>query len=121
MQVVAALVLAALLLGVVVPNVIRYPWHSIVFVVILVGLASATGAGEWLLERMQSSRHPIARRAVAIARTLARIVNGHAPYHAGRWWIARTLVQVLFYCAVFGATLAVITAIGYVFTQMDGK
>lgn len=120
-QILAALLLFAFLAGYVVPNVIRYPWHSIVFVVILIGLASATGVGERIAERVQASRHPVARRSVAMARTLARIVNGHAPYHEGRWWIVRTLVQAVFYSAVFAATLAVITAIGFVFTQMDGK
>ena len=121
MRIIAAIVLLAFIAGYVVPNIVRYPWHSIMFVVILAGLASATGAGERLVAAVQASRHPVARRCVATSRTLVRIINGHTPYHEGRWWIVRSVVQALFYCAVFGATLAVITAIGYVFTQMDGK
>ena len=120
LQLLAAIVLLVFLVGYVVPQVVRYPWHSIVFVVIVIGLASATGAGGWLAGRIKDSRHPAARRCVALCRTLVAIVNGAPPYNAGRWWIVRTLVQSAFYAAVFAATLAVIVAIGFVFTQIDG-
>lgn len=121
MQLVAAIVLLVFLAGYVVPNIVRYPWHSIVFTVIIVGLASATGAGEWLIGRVKASRHPAARRCVTVCSTTLAIVNGTPPYNAGRWWIVRTLVQTAFYVAVFAATLAVIVAIGFVFTQMDSQ
>jgi len=121
LQLLVAILLLVFVAGYVVPNIVRYPWHAIVFVVIAIGLASATGAGEWLIERVKASRHPAARRCLAMSRTLVAVINGVPPYNAGRWWIVRTLVQTVFYAMVFAASLAVIVAIGFVFTQMDGK
>lgn len=116
----AAIVLLALLLAFLVPGMIRHPWHAVVAVVIGVGLASATGACDWLMDRAKSSRHPLVRRWMDIQRKLIAVVNGAPPFNAGRWWIARALLHAAFYCAVLGATLATIVAIGKVFTQMGG-
>jgi hypothetical protein len=116
---VAAILLLVFLAGYVVPNIIRYPFHTLVLVVIAIALAVAAGAGEALMDRLQMSRHPAARRCHAAYRTLAAILEGVPPYSAGRWWIVRTLLQSVFYAAVFGATLSAIVGIGFLFTRMN--
>ena len=116
---VAAILLLVFLVGYVAPNIIRYPFHTLVFVVIAIALAVTAGAGEGLMDRLKASRHPAARRCHTAYRTLVAILDGVPPYSAGRWWVVRTLLQSAFYAAVFGATLAAIVGIGFLFTRMD--
>ena len=119
MHYIVAILLLVFFVGYVVPNIIRYPWHTLVFLAVAIGLAAAMGAGERLMARLKASQHPAARHYLALHRTLFAILEGVPPYNLRRWWIARTLVQCVFYAAVFAATLAVIVAMGFVFTRLD--
>ena len=103
----------------VVPNIIRYPWHTLVFVVAAAALSLATGAGNRLIARLNASTHPAARRFAASCATFTAIVHGVPPYKEARWWIARTLAQALYWGVALTMALAVLVALGAVFVWLD--
>lgn len=119
MQILIAILVLAFLLGYVVPNIIRYPWHALVFVVVGIGLILAMGGADWVMARLKASQHPAARRYLAAHATFFAILKGAEPYNAGRWWLVRTLVQSVFWIAAFAAGLALIVAMGGVFHWLD--
>ena len=49
MQILIAILILVLLIAYVVPNIMRYPWHTLVFVAVGIGLTLAMGGGERLL------------------------------------------------------------------------
>jgi hypothetical protein len=119
MHYVIAILILIFVVGYVVPNIFRYPWHTLVFVVVGIGLIVLMGGGERLMARLKASEHPAARRYLTAHTTFLAIVEGVPPYDAGRWWIVRTLAQGLFYAVVFAAVLALLVAMGFVFTRLD--
>jgi hypothetical protein len=121
MQIVIALLLLAFLLGYVVPNIIRYPLHALVFLVVGAGLVYLSGGGERLMARLKASSHPVARRYLVAHTLFFSILQGVPPYNAGRWWLVRTLVQGVFWVAALALALAVIVATGGVFHWLDTK
>lgn len=115
----AGILLLAFLVGYVAPNIIRYPLHTLVFVAVGAGLVYLSGGGDRVMTRLKASEHPAARRYVAAHATFFAILEGVPPYNAGRWWLARTLVQGVFWVVALAAALAVIVAIGGVFLWLD--
>src|SRR5262245_60020321 len=95
MQYIIAILRLIFLVGYVIPNIVRYPWHTLVFVVVGIGLTAALGGGEKLMAWLKASEHPGARRCVAAHGTLSALFEGVAPYDQRRWWLARTLVQLV--------------------------
>lgn len=93
MQFIIAILVLIFLAAYVIPNIFRYPWHTLVFVVVGIGLSLAVGGGDRLMARLKASEHPAARRYLAAHATFFAILEGAPPYNAGRWWIVRTLAQ----------------------------
>jgi len=119
MQILIAILLLVFLAGYVVPNIIRYPWHALVFVAVGIGLTLVMGGGDWLMARLKASQHPAARRYLAVHATFFAIVEGAPPYDAARWWIVRTLVQGGFWIVILAIALALIVAMGGAFHWLD--
>ena len=119
MQYLIAILVLVFLVGYVIPNIIRYPWHTLVFVVVGVGLTAALGGGEKLMARLRASGHPAARRYLAVHGTLFDIFEGVPPYNRGRWWLVRTLVQLVLGGVLLAAALAVLVAMGAAFNWLD--
>jgi hypothetical protein len=109
----------AFLAGYVIPNAIRYPWHTIVFVAAALGISAMAGAGERVMSRLRASAHPAARRSLAMHAGFFALLHGVPPYDSGRWWLARTVVQALFWMVMLAAALVVLVAMGYVFHWID--
>ena len=119
MQILIAVLVLAFLIAYVVPNIIRYPWHTLVFVAVGIGLALASGGGDRLLARLKASEHPAAQRYLAAHTTFFAILKGAPPYNAGRWWLVRTLAQGAFWIVILAAGLTLIVAMGGVFQWLD--
>ena len=100
-------------------NVVRYPWHTLVFVLAATALGLAAGAGNRVWSWLSASPHPVARGFVAGCAGLNAIVQGVPPYNAGRWWIVRTLVQIVYWAIMLTLALAVLAALGGVFVWLD--
>lgn len=109
----------AILAGYVIPNAVRYPWHTIVFVAAAIGLSAMSGAGERVMSRLKASAHPAARRYLALHAGFFALLQGVPPYDSGRWWLPRTAVQALFWGVALAAVLVVMVAMGYVFHWID--
>lgn len=119
MRLILGIVLLLFLALYVIPNIIRYPWHTLAFAVVGIALSLAAGGGNWLLARMNASPHPAARRLAAAYTTFTDLVHGVPPYNEGKWWIARTLAQGVYWAVVLAAALAVLVALGGVFVWLD--
>jgi len=119
MRYLLAVLLLAFLLLYVVPNIARHPWHTAAFVVAGCALVAAAGGSRRFLSWLNASPHPAARRIAAAHAFVTALVRGEPPYGAGRWWIARSLAQAVYWMVVLGAVLAVLVALGAAFTWLD--
>jgi hypothetical protein len=115
------ILLVAFLAGYVIPNAIRYPWHTIVFLTAAAGLSAMAGAGERLMSWLKASPRPAARRYLALHAGFFGLLHGVPPYDSGRWWLPRTAVQALFWTITLAAALTVMVAMGYVFHWIDAR
>ena len=118
-QLVLGILLLLFLVLYVVPNIIRYPWHTLVFIVAAIAVSFVAGGGTRLLAWMNASPHPGARRLAAAYATFSELVHGFPPYNEGRWWIARTLAQAVYGVVALAAALALLAALGGVFVWLD--
>jgi hypothetical protein len=109
----------AFMAGYVIPNAIRHPWHTIVFVAAALGISAMAGAGERMMLRLRASTHPAARRSLAVHSGFFALLHGVPPYDSARWWLARTVVQGLFWMVMLAAALVVMVAMGHVFHWID--
>ena len=100
-------------------NIVRYPWHALVFLAAVVGLGLATGAGARVKARLNASQNPAAQRLVSGWAALNAIVKGDPPYNEARWWLPRTLVQLAYWAVMLAMVLAVLVALGGVFVWLD--
>jgi hypothetical protein len=116
--VLSALVVLAILAYVAI-NVVRYPWHTLVFVLAAIALSIAAGAGSRVMAWLAASPHPAARRLVAGCTGLNAIVQGAPPYNEGRWWVVRSLVQFVYWAIMLVLGIAVLAALGGVFVWLD--
>ena len=112
-------VLGLIGLGYIGVNIVRYPWHTLVFVGAAIALSYAAGGGSRLMAHLNASPHPAARRFVAGCAELSAIVKGVPPYNKARWWIARSLVQFVYWVVMAAMILAVLAALGGIFVWLD--
>ena len=118
-MIVVRLILALLILAFLALNIIRYPWHTLVFVVFGVALSLLAGGGGRLKALLDASPHPAVRRAMAACATFTTLVHGVPPYNEGRWWVVRTLAQTVYWAVMLVAAAAVLVALGGVFVWLD--
>ena len=116
--VLSALIVLAILAYVAI-NVVRYPWHALVFVLAAIALSIAAGAGGRLMTWLGASPHPAARFVVAGCTGLNAIVHGDPPYNEARWWVVRSLVQLVYWAIMLVLGIAVLAALGGVFVWLD--
>ena len=119
MQLILGIVLLLFLVLYVIPNIFRYPWHALAFIVAGIALSVVAGGGTRLLAWMNASTHPAVRRVVAAYTAFTNLVHGVPPYNEGKWWIARSLAQAVFWIVMLAAALAVLVALGGVFVWLD--
>ncbi len=119
MRLILGILLLLVLVLYVFPNIIRYPWHTLAFIVVGITLSLAAGGGSRLLAWMNASPHPAVRRLAAAYTTFTDLVHGAPPYNEGKLWIARTLAQGVFWTVMLAAALAVLVALGGVFVWLD--
>ena len=121
MQLVLAVVFLIFLAGYVIPNILVYPWQSLVLIVACIGITVVADGGERVMGRLRASQHPAVRRCLSVHDTLFAIFNGVPPYNEGRWWLVRTLVQGVLWVVILSVAIAVLVALGAVLHWIDTK
>ena len=112
MQLVLAVVFLIFIVGYVIPNILVYPWQSLVLIVACIGITVVADGGERVMGRLRASQHPALRRYLSAHDKFFAIFNGVPPYNEGRWWLRRTLVQGVFWVVALPLMFAVLVALG---------